>query len=507
MKNTKIVFLLALLTLGGATLQAQQSPETLEEFRKLGDTLFISMTSAGEHEVLALATMINENHVAEYFLQRRREDGELLSSVRIWSNEFLERTLPLPMTEVFLPKDSDPFFFYLEKTPGVDTCTFHKATFHGDSGVTFKDYDWFGMDLFVWDEHIMDNTTAAIVNKDGCAILTYRANTDNIRIVRFSEEGHVLAERLFETDAGELTGHGLVTTPDSLGFRIIRPRTDGIWGYSCFTFDTELNIVDTIENVDQLSYPPVSCSNLAYFRTNPYSGKTYSINQFSVPAYNGNPEIHQDILMSVYDENMVQTHYTWGVHTPTNSHGGTPNTIGFSSSDEVYMAGGTDGIPPHSLYVAFMDQDLNKYGEVYYAHPSKYLDAQSIVACSDGGCLVCCYGINDNTFAYEHFLCKVTLSDFLSTEEAHSHGLAVATAYPNPGKDVLNNRTALQDARVEVYDLNGRLMHGQEITGNITAIPAEAWPAGVYVWKVYISDGGPSTGSGTLVETGKWVKE
>ena len=88
----------------------------------------------------------------------------------------------------------------------------------------------------------------------------------------------------------------------------------------------------------------------------------------------------------------------------------------------------------------------------------------------------------------------------------------MAVAYPNPGKDVLNIRTGLQDAWVEVYDVKGRLVHRQDITENVTGIDATDWVEGVYVWKVYTSDGGPSMGSGTassttLAETGKWVKE
>jgi len=87
--------------------------------------------------------------------------------------------------------------------------------------------------------------------------------------------------------------------------------------------------------------------------------------------------------------------------------------------------------------------------------------------------------------------------------------------YPNPGKDVLNIRTALQNAHVEIYDLSGKLIFNHEITGSITSINTENWPAGVYIWKVYTNQAGPSTlrwaswtaGSGTLVETGKWVKE
>ena len=79
--------------------------------------------------------------------------------------------------------------------------------------------------------------------------------------------------------------------------------------------------------------------------------------------------------------------------------------------------------------------------------------------------------------------------------------------YPNPGRDVLNIRTALENAHLEVFDLNGRLMHSQRITDNVTTIDAAAWPSGVYVWKVYTNQAGPSTGSGTLVETGQWIKE
>jgi len=57
----------------------------------------------------------------------------------------------------------------------------------------------------------------------------------------------------------------------------------------------------------------------------------------------------------------------------------------------------------------------------------------------------------------------------------------------------------LQNARVEVYDMNGRLIHCQAITENVTRIDAWDWAEGVYVWKV-VADG-------KLAETGKWIKE
>ena len=92
-------------------------------------------------------------------------------------------------------------------------------------------------------------------------------------------------------------------------------------------------------------------------------------------------------------------------------------------------------------------------------------------------------------------------------DEAYDNGLKVAIAYPNPGQNTLNIRTALRNAHVEIYDLAGKLVYNQEIADGITSINAEGWPSGVYIWKVYNSNSGPSTGSGTLVEMGKWIKE
>ena len=76
--------------------------------------------------------------------------------------------------------------------------------------------------------------------------------------------------------------------------------------------------------------------------------------------------------------------------------------------------------------------------------------------------------------------------------------------YPNPGGNVLNICTAVTmwqpyNARVEIYDLTGKLVCKQEITDNVTSINAEDWPSGMYFWKV-VADG-------KEIESGKWMKE
>ena len=108
-------------------------------------------------------------------------------------------------------------------------------------------------------------------------------------------------------------------------------------------------------------------------------------------------------------------------------------------------------------------------------------------------------GWDRRTYAEENVIYKISKGVLTDIEEAHDAGFVMAVAYPNPGKDVLNIRTGLRDAWVEVYDLNGRLVHRQAITENVTGIDAVDWAVGVYVWRVMIN--------GKEAECGKWMKE
>ena len=91
----------------------------------------------------------------------------------------------------------------------------------------------------------------------------------------------------------------------------------------------------------------------------------------------------------------------------------------------------------------------------------------------------------------------------LSIEEAHANNLHLAVAYPNPGGDVMNIRTGLRNAVLSVYDINGRKIHEQEITDDVTSVDASNWDSGTYVWKLGIRN--EELGM-KEVEEGKWVK-
>ena len=153
------------------------------------------------------------------------------------------------------------------------------------------------------------------------------------------------------------------------------------------------------------------------------------------------------------------------------------------------------------IVIERFDEDFNTIQTVYYGTDSdrQCYVAESISLTNDDGVLLVLESIKLDDFNIgATSVVKFPAEAFVGIDEAHENGLKVAIAYPNPGKDVLNIRTGLRDAWVEVYDVNGRLVHRQDITEDVTEIDAGDWAEGVYAWKVMAN--------GKMVETGKWVK-
>ena len=207
--------------------------------------------------------------------------------------------------------------------------------------------------------------------------------------------------------------------------------------------------------------------------------------------------------------NFNQFNYTWGIHTEDRSFAAQylDGSIGFGPEGDVYMIGTMDPLIPHgsigrNLYIVQFDENLNKIGEIYH----QFDEVGKMIGRMPTGI---CANTNDCVFSVDHLdydnitgwdaVFKVPKEAFDNIEEAHTQGFAVAVAYPNPGKDILNIRTGVKDARVEVYDMSGRLMHRQDITENVTAINTTDWSEGAYVWKVI--------SNGIEVENGKWIKQ
>ena len=326
-------------------------------------------------------------------------------------------------------------------------------------------------------------------------------------IIKLSSSGDILAECPLSSEHGSPnTLHSMILQPDALGYYYIGVMYTGNRQYLLTALDNDLNIISEPEVVT-MQYAPdmLGCFNGP-------DGNIYGLAMVVWPAFNGNPRHNGDLTIYKMDAGMHQIAYKVAdsngdkdlVDWPAMSQ-----ALCFPDEETILSVGTLDvstglGLqyPCWGLYIGRSTLNLNILNEVYYIDELYAMDTYGVYACQDGGCLVVANlrernSGNDNK--YEFAILKFPAEAFLGVEEAHTNGLKVAIAYPNPGHDVLNIRTALPDARVEVYDANGRIVHSQDITENVTSIDAGEWSEGVYVWKVICND--------KLAETGKWIKE
>ena len=144
---------------------------------------------------------------------------------------------------------------------------------------------------------------------------------------------------------------------------------------------------------------------------------------------------------------------------------------------------------PYSI-IEHLDEDMDTITTLFY---DKII--HSIKSTKGGSLLIC----------GSESIAKIpaSLFGFEDTEKLHEHGFHLAVAYPNPGGDVMNIRTGLRNAVLSVYDLQGRKIHEQEITDEVTSIDASKWQSGTYVWKLGMRNDELGIKE---VESGKWVK-
>jgi hypothetical protein len=150
-----------------------------------------------------------------------------------------------------------------------------------------------------------------------------------------------------------------------------------------------------------------------------------------------------------------------------------------------------------------MDTVLTMYYDVLDEVDNMYIHThiKSIKSTNDGGLML--VGYADDLNSDIRWLVLTKFNSYLNIEEAHANNLHLAVAYPNPGGAILNIRCGLRNAVLSVYDIQGRKIHEQEITDDVTSVDASAWKSGTYDWKLGIRD--EELGI-KVIETGKWIK-
>ena len=180
------------------------------------------------------------------------------------------------------------------------------------------------------------------------------------------------------------------------------------------------------------------------------------------------------------------------------------NRIFIGATPNSYFAPWLNGY--QYLDIRMIDKDLNVLDKLYYdLGETSALWTTTLKATNDGGCIIAghFYDYDKDPDTYYNVIKKFPPEAFDNINEIHAYGLKYAVAYPNPGSNVMNIRTGLQNTILTVYDINGRKIHEQEITDEVTSINAYNWNSGTYVWKLGMRN--DELGM-KVVESGKWVK-
>ena len=157
-------------------------------------------------------------------------------------------------------------------------------------------------------------------------------------------------------------------------------------------------------------------------------------------------------------------------------------------------------------YIGVFDKDINYLSEWYYQISPDYNHFFDNIYYTKSDDIIITGEIRhkeNGVVYYEPYITKFPASAFVNIEEAHAHNLHLAVVYPNPGGDVMNIRTSLRDCTLQVYDMQGRMVHQQEITDDVTSVDASGWKSGTYVWELGMRN--EELGI-KMVEEGKWVK-
>ncbi len=294
-------------------------------------------------------------------------------------------------------------------------------------------------------------------------------------------------------------------------------------GFYLYRFDSDFNYIDEhyMANTDGTGYHTIhyrdgdsETGGITFKRTS--SNTTLMMSGANCHHFNGNLPIDSytaAICLEIDDEAKMLDSITFA--RAESSPGNRTTAPYYGSIDWVDENRIFIGTTPNSFFAPYLssyqcfvirmiDKDLNILDELYYdLGETSALWTTILKATEDGGCMIAGHFMDfvNDPYTYYNYIKKFPPEAFLSIEEAHANDLKVAVAYPNPGGDVMNIRTGLRNATLQVYDMQGRIVHQQIITDDVTSIDASKWSSGTYFWQLGTEDGN------RILESGKWVKD
>jgi hypothetical protein len=186
------------------------------------------------------------------------------------------------------------------------------------------------------------------------------------------------------------------------------------------------------------------------------------------------------------------------------------HALDYNHKDSIYIGGTTNfGFPIYYsassswYFIIQSDSNLNVRWERFYGGDAQYV-MYTIIASNDGGCIISGTRydyLNATEKELDIHILKLNNEGLLvGTREEPAIEMREALVFPNPGIDYLEVRIAAQykQSTFELFDINGRKVLSQQITGKWGEMNTTFLNTGTYIYNIYNSEG--------LFESGKWVK-
>jgi len=261
--------------------------------------------------------------------------------------------------------------------------------------------------------------------------------------------------------------------------------------------DTELNIT----KVDCVDIPPSAfwkdcgiepiCNNIVIsgIAINYYTGKLFGLGIFDTAT--------TKLYYNTLGNNQEEMYHSYGIGMDVNT-----NKEIFGAAIYGYI--GTEVYPSENNYIVIGKTDslLNKKWEHFVGGDAYYL-LLNVLACSDGGVLFSATRFDESINNQEFDACfiKLNADGCFTNIENKPQNLHNAILYPNPAKEMLNLRTAVQyvPATLEVYNISGIKVLTENITATEQTINIASLTTGNYIFRIIFQN--------ETIETGKFIVE
>jgi hypothetical protein len=275
---------------------------------------------------------------------------------------------------------------------------------------------------------------------------------------------------------------------------------DGLkhWQPNYYVFDSAFNVL--------------SINRIQNYLSNPYGVKWDSDSTFYIVAsWDDGPD--DDIGFSHqwyenYDKPEINRFNSWGT-LDTIDYPAFQGGLDFKSKDSIFIGGVSHWYSylidvENYFFVIQTDSLLNIRWEKFYGGDA-YYTMLKLIATSDGGCISTGsrYDFHNSTLKQaDLYVLKLDSEGLITNNEQYpSLKMQETIVYPNPGTNEIKVRIATQhpETLFELFDMNGKQIVSQEISGKWGTINTTFLNPGTYIYRITSEQG--------LFESGKWIKQ